>query len=147
MIFTPGAYLKHRRTAAGLAIVDVAAQLVTEPRMAEHVRAEWIELIEADVHPATFHTIVALRCAYPFSLDVLERLVAIHMGAPYKAPQLCRICACSECDPCVDTVAHSCCAWAGPDLCTGCRDDDPITQVARIHAAAGNSAVEQSAAA
>jgi transcriptional regulator with XRE-family HTH domain len=92
MTISPGAFLKLRRTAAGLSVADLAAKLVTEPRMAEHLRAEWIELIEADITPASFNTIVSLRHCYPFSLNILEELSAIGLGLNLAPPQICRIC-------------------------------------------------------
>lgn len=115
---TPGAYLKMRRQAAGLSIADVAAMTATEPRVAEHVRAGWLELIEADAMPASFATIVALHHAYRFDLHVLGRLVAISLGAPLPAPRLCRICGCSEQDPC--EVAGAGCWWVSGDRCCAC---------------------------
>ncbi|CAN5370590.1 hypothetical protein BH10PSE14_BH10PSE14_04620 [soil metagenome] len=118
---TPGAWLKLRRQAARLSIADVAAMTATEPRVAEHVRAGWLDLIEADAMPASFATIVALRHAYPFDLHVLEQLVAISLGAPLPAPRLCRICGCSEHDPC--EVAGAGCWWVRGDVCSACSPD------------------------
>ena len=115
---TPGAYLKHRRTAAGLGIHDVAAALATEPRLAEHVRAEWLEKIEADIVPMAFDTIVALRRAFTFDLDILACLAAIELGAPVEPPRLCRICACSEADACLSH--QGACSWVKQDLCSTC---------------------------
>lgn len=115
MTLTPGAYLKHRRQAALLSASDVAARIQTEPRTAEHARAEWIELIEADAIPATFATIVALRSVYHFDLEVLAALEAIAQGHAAQPPQLCRFCACSEEDAC-----NPPCWWAAEDLCSGC---------------------------
>ena len=119
MTLTPGAYLKHRRTAAGLSIADVAAAVATEPRIAQHLRAEWLEQIEADVMPATFNTIVALGRAYRFDLEVLHVLASIAMGAALQPPCLCRICACSEYDACVDGFMGGC-SWVAVDLCSAC---------------------------
>lgn len=130
---TPGAYLARRRAAAGLSIVDVAIRLGTDPRIAEHARARWIEQIEADAVPASFNTIVALRWAYPFDLEVLERLVGIALGAHLMPPQLCRVCACSEFDPCSGARDFTC-SWVRPDLCSACID--PAAQVDAIHAVA-----------
>ncbi len=115
---TPGAYLKHRRTAHGLGIHDVAAALATEPRLAEHVRAEWLEKIEADIVPMSFDTIVALRRAFAFDLDILAQLAAIAMHAPVEPPRLCRICACSEADACLGHQGP--CTWVEQDLCSTC---------------------------
>lgn len=117
-VMTPGAYLKYRRTAAGLGLHDVAATVATEPRLAEHVRGAWIERIEADVAPMSLNTIVALRRAYRFDLEVLAQLAAIAMHLRVQPPRLCRICACSDADPCLDYRGP--CSWVGQDLCSAC---------------------------
>ncbi|PXA98101.1 transcriptional regulator, partial [Nostoc sp. 3335mG] len=88
----PGAYLKARRTAARLSVADVAGVLATDPRIAWHERATWISRIEADIAPASWTTIVALRQLFAFDLDVLERLSLIHVGHTLPAPLLCEIC-------------------------------------------------------
>lgn len=116
---TPGAYLKQRRSAAGLSAIEVASQVATEPRQPEHLRADWIEQIEADVVPASFNTIVALRNVYAFDLEVLAMLAAIAMGLPQLAPELCRICGCSWEDPCIDEHQTGC-SWVEPGLCSAC---------------------------
>ena len=116
----PGAYLKYRRQAQRLSLEEVAAALPTEPHLQAHDRVAWLERIEADVVPANAHTIAALRTVYRFDVTVLVTLAAIARGewSPDRAPQLCRICACSWSDPC----AHSgeACGWATRDLCTAC---------------------------
>lgn len=116
---TPGAYLKRCRQRAGLSIADVAARVATEPQTPEHQRGEWLELIEADAAPASFRTVVALRLAYRFDLTVLAQLEAIAQGADILAPFLCRICACSKNDRCMDPKGDECC-WVEPDLCSAC---------------------------
>jgi hypothetical protein len=83
---TPGAYLKRQRLEAGLTIADVAARLATEPRIAEHARIEWLELIEADAMPLLFTTVIALRTAYPFDLAQLERLALLRLLDPGAPP-------------------------------------------------------------
>lgn len=115
---TPGAYLKHRRQAALLTVDDVAARVSSEPRVAQHLRAEQIELIEADAQPATFATIVALNRVIPFDLGILARLVAISQGHNYSAPQLCRICAHADQDWMIPGQRTA--GWADPDLCQRC---------------------------
>jgi hypothetical protein len=77
---TPGAYIKRQREAAGLTIVDVAARLATEPRIAEHARAEWLELIEADATPLLFMTVVALSTVFPIDMRQLVQLVKMQLG-------------------------------------------------------------------
>jgi hypothetical protein len=130
---TPGAYLKHRRCAAGLGIHDVAAALATEPRLAELVRAEWLEQIEADIVPMTFNTIVSLRRAFAFDLDILSQLAAIAMHSPIDPPRLCRICACSEADAC---LGHSGpCSWVDEEICSACFFHAPADRLAIIQSA------------
>jgi len=136
---TPGAYLKHRRTAAGLGIHDVAAALATEPHLAQHVRAEWLEQIEADIVPMTFNTIVSLRRAFAFDLDILAQLAAIAMRSPIEPPRLCRICACSEADPCLGH--RGACSWVDEDLCSACFTYEPADRLAIIQSAAAEQDV------
>lgn len=122
-VLTPGAYLKMRRCAALLSVADVAARLATAPRLAEHARAELIELIEADAAPAGFSTLVAFSNVYAFDFDVLASLERIKCGADILPPQICRICACTSHDPCVTGPGHICvstCSWAEYDLCSSC---------------------------
>jgi len=115
VILTPGAYLKHRRFDAGLAIEDVAYVLATDPRIAEHARADWLRRIEADIVPLSFPTIVALRRAFAFDPTVLVQLGLIQIGVEVEPPRLCSICACSDLDPCRPP-----CRWEGADLCSRC---------------------------
>jgi len=120
---TPGAYLKMRRCAALLSVADVAAKLATAPRLAEHARAELIELIEAEAAPASFSTLAAFSNVYSFDFDVLAALERIKLSADIPMPQLCRFCACSTYDPCVIGPGHICastCSWAEYDLCSSC---------------------------
>lgn len=118
MILTPGAYLKCRRTAAGLGVEEVADVLSTDPQIAWHERAAWIMRIEADIAPASWTTIVALRQHFLFDLTVLERLLLIHLGADLPAPRLCRICASSDTGPI--GIAVPAWGWDKPDLCISC---------------------------
>jgi hypothetical protein len=119
MTITPGQYLKLRRCAAGLSVADVAARIGTQPRLAEHARVELIELIEADAAPARFDTIMVLGNVFPFDYGILGKLVNISLGADWPAPRICRICGCSDQDPCV-MYGRFHCAWFSEDLCTRC---------------------------
>jgi hypothetical protein len=134
--FTPGGYIKARRCAGGLSIEDVAAKLPTVPRDAEHDRIAWLKLIEADVQPMRPSTVDALETLIDFDREVLGALDAIAIGAmdPAFAPQVCRICACSELDPCW-TESGEPCAWEEPDLCTDCHHPGPATPTAAAVAA------------
>ncbi len=119
---TPGAYLKLRRTAAGLSIVDVAALLSTMPATPEHLRAEQLELIEADAQPADFPTIVALRSIYAFDLEVLGRLEEIAQGHDLLPPRLCLVCGWG-------TVWDNL-SWPIQHLCISCRKAMPPERIA-----------------
>jgi hypothetical protein len=119
-VFTPGGYIAARRCAAGYSIEDVAALISTEPHMAELDRRAWLALIEADDAPIAAATVDSLRAIYPFDREVLERLADLHWcHAQLPAPRLCRSCACSEHDACLDELGRGY-AWATEDLCTEC---------------------------
>lgn len=124
-MMSPGDYLALRRTAAGLSIDDVAAVVQTLPRLAEIDRAAWLRRIEADVAVITVDVARALIRIFPFSEQVLVRLIELRSyGADFApAPRICRTCGCSEFDACrIDAGpgAPSGCAWAGPHICTAC---------------------------
>jgi hypothetical protein len=108
-----------RRCAALLSVADVAAKISTVPRIAEFARAELLGLIEADAAPASLETLVVLNNVFSFDFEVLATLVRINMGADVPAPQLCRICGCSDYDSCVGMLNMSC-SWVMPDLCSTC---------------------------
>ena len=118
---TVGAYLKRRRESAGLSIEDIATMftLLSSARdwCAEQLRA----LEEAAAPPRNYQTwIHGLRGAFPFDLEIARQLAERDPANPdLPVPQLCRVCACSWTDPCVDDHGATC-AWAEPDLCTTC---------------------------
>lgn len=119
--FTPGSYIKTRRTAQLLSLQDVAARIATHPHVPEHDRVAWLERIEADEVPASIHTIDALRSVFRFDRSVLDSLAAIARGErdPIHTPRICRVCGCSWRCPC--TQDQQGCAWVeGQDLCTAC---------------------------
>lgn len=78
-------------------------------------------MIEADIQPMTPWTVDALAQAFEFDRAVLGALdaVAIRAIPPEHAPPLCRICACSEYDPCFDQHDETC-VWVEADLCSRC---------------------------
>lgn len=120
-ILTPGQYIAKRRAAAGLSIADVAAEIGTDPRLGEIDRTAWLNRIEADVAPVTLDVFAALHDCFPMDPTALQRLIDLRdLPNDYaEAPRLCRICACSEFDPCVADHMNFC-GWAGHDLCTAC---------------------------
>lgn len=117
MTLTPGAYLKCRRTACGKSVPDVACAIETDPSVSEADRVEWLRSIEADVAPARWSTIVALRRLVRFDLLVLERLSLIHAGVDLPEPRICRICAVGN--ALIDLPWE----WAEADLCIACASE------------------------
>ena len=71
---TPGAFLRSCRIASGRSLEEVAAAFQTEPHWAEHVRVEWLQLIEQDVAGASMRTIVVLQTLYEIDLGILADL-------------------------------------------------------------------------
>lgn len=138
----PGTYLQLRRLSAGKSLAQVAAAIATEPRLAEHARAEWLQAIESDTAPARFDTLVVLRRLYLFDFAVLEALVRISLGDDTAPPQLCRRCACSERDPCYDE-SFGTCWWVESDLCSICAD--PRTAIAHQPPAAPTPPIDLAA--
>jgi transcriptional regulator with XRE-family HTH domain len=130
MTLTPGQYLRKRREASGLSIDDIAERIGTVPHWAPHLRRGWLEQIESNQMPATFNTIVVLHQVMQFDLRVLVSLTA----EATDAPRLCKVCACSDEDPCVGTSGP--CSWVNVDLCTACFHHAPADRLAIIRAAA-----------
>jgi hypothetical protein len=122
-VLSPGTYLRKCRKRAGLSLDDVALRMGTIPAWPMHTRAEWLATIEADIAPISVSTAIALFDVIPFDAQVFEALMAIHAGATgIEPPLVCRVCACSQMDPCIDHAADAFCAWYDADhtLCTVC---------------------------
>lgn len=121
---TPGTYLMKRRQAAGLSIDDVAERIGTAPHLAQIDRKAWIDRIERGIDPISADVLATLRTAYPFIPTIAWRLLDRPRFSPedFSPPRLCRICGCSERDPCFlpGPEPRLCCAWAKEDLCTSC---------------------------
>lgn len=120
-MMTPGTYLKKRRVAAGLAIIDVAAMVRTNPHLGGVDKVAWIHRIEEDIAALSPDVITSLASAFSFSRLVLLDLITIRSFGPDAvgtAPRLCMACGCSQNDACF--VGEATCAWAGPDMCTAC---------------------------
>ena len=111
----PDAYLKLRRRAAGLSIVDVAR--IIAPR--ERDRAEAVALVAMLDAPGCrarhSETLDALRSAFQFDPSVYRQLADEPAD---RHPTVCRGCGCSEWDPREDQ--HGACAWSGHTDCTRC---------------------------
>jgi len=114
---TPAAYLKLRRTAAGLTIAQVAE--IIAPLQADRSEATaFVGLVEADgVIALRETTLDLLQSAYSFDPDVYRQLSA---EPAERHPRICRGCGCSTYDPCVRD--GQCCAWASDSCCTTCAD-------------------------
>lgn len=128
---TPGAYLKKRREAAGLSIAHVAQAVAALPwairvpssgEIAQLVAA--LERAETDRDNITVPQAELLRNAFRFDIEIYERLLWAHYGDVEAGPlpQLCRVCACSWCDPCIDQGLP--CNWVTSDLCSACISKD-----------------------
>lgn len=122
---SPGTYLAKRRQAAGLSIDDVAGAVRTDPPVGEVDRAGWIRRIEENAVLPSFDVIHALGQLFPFSRSVLSELTDLHRAGsdPSAAPRLCMICACSDHDPCRESIGPGqwrACGWAAHDTCTRC---------------------------
>lgn len=120
----PGAYLRLRREAAGLSLDDVALALETAPPVSARSRAEWIGTVEAGDAPLTIGVALALQRIVTFDWDLLVALAGVEAGLGAYVPAFCRVCACSEWDPCTLSAGDTC-GWAKPDLCTRCAPEQP----------------------
>jgi transcriptional regulator with XRE-family HTH domain len=127
---SPGTYLRKRRIAAGLSIEQLAALIAAAPRQVIAARGE-IEAMERDAlrAGAAEALIRRLRNFFPFDGEILAtlRLLAADPESSLPRPMVCRRCACSWHDPCLDEARGSC-AWAEEGerpLCTFCRTDEP----------------------
>lgn len=129
---TPGSYLRKRRTAAGLSIEQVAASIATDPRLHEIDRCAWLRLIEDDVTMVTVDIAAALLRVFRFDPDALRQLIHFHAFHSFFSHEvmLCRICGCSQRDPCWDETTASACAWASPGICTACATSDKLEESA-----------------
>lgn len=129
-LMSPGTYLRKRREAAGVALVDLAALMaglpwrVREPELGdvERLVARLAEA-EDDRDNLTLMQAAMLLNAFPLDVDIYEALLLHHhaVRAPIHGvprPRVCRRCACSDRDGC--HTDRGMCAWASADLCTAC---------------------------
>lgn len=143
-MMSPGTYLKKRREAAGVGIIQASATLaafsmaqrLANPRA---VIAQRLNDAEADLEPLNRGQLGLIR-AQVFRLDIgiYQQLVDLHSdpGNPdLPRPQICRECACSWNDACL--VDGGGCAWAEEPtrdrdgLCTRCLRENAIHAEAR----------------
>jgi len=144
---TPGTYLRKRREAAGLGIRQAAATLATlgaslgrgratraDDRMVSRLAYRMTQA-EDDELPFPTDQAEFLANVFPMDAQVYSQLVALHYAGPASprralndavalvdlpVPPVCRRCACSWNDACVDDRGP--CSWSphDPDLCTSC---------------------------
>ena len=123
---SPGQYLKLRRVAAGLTLMDVAAMVSTNPRYGEIDKVAWIDRIERDIAALSPDVIATLSDAFRFSRQVLLQLITLRSYGPDagEEPRICHLCGCTERDACLDPATGTGCAWSGADTCTACTEKD-----------------------
>ncbi|MDF1506435.1 hypothetical protein, partial [Roseisolibacter sp. H3M3-2] len=119
-MLTPGDYLRLRREAAGLTIEDVASRIDSWPHVPHRDRVAWLKSIESGIAPLSPGNAILLRFVFRFDPIVLDALADIAAGAVIPAPDICRLCGCSEHDACGS--AQEPCAWvdAAKTVCSTC---------------------------
>lgn len=107
---TPGDYIRRRREAREASIGQIEAILTMAGRSLSRPLAE----IEADAGPMLLADAAHLEAAIDFDITALAALAA------GEEIGICRICACSDCDPCEDPGP---CSWVteAEDLCSACQ--------------------------
>ena len=112
---SPDAYLKLRRQASGLSIVEVA-HIIAPTKRDRSEAVALVAILEAPGCRARHdETLEALAAAFRFDVSVYRQLADEPLE---RHPTVCRGCGCSEWDPC--HVEHGCCGWASRDACTRC---------------------------
>ncbi|MEO5774912.1 MAG: XRE family transcriptional regulator [Sphingomicrobium sp.] len=100
----PGRYLRLRREAGGCGIDDTP---LCGDRLTE---------IEGGSAPMDIE-LWALKNFFRFDVEVL---VALGRGI---IPDICRICGCTDYDPCMTGDPCYGCCWVEADLCSACADE------------------------
>jgi hypothetical protein len=124
----PGTYIRKRREAAGLTLKQVVSWMaddgsgITRGELLGQLRT-----LESNEGPATAFSVEPLKGAFPFDPNVYLALVFFAGGAKVVLPPICRVCACSEFDACLDGSREPC-GWAkvpadDAPLCTMCLPD------------------------
>lgn len=119
MAMSPGTYLRLRREAAGVTLEAAAIALAHGLKNRNTLLA--LEDIEADLRGASPTEIARLGLAFRFDGATFDQLTDIHFfRADLPHPRICRVCACSELDPCIDFDRQLACHWVDLDLCSAC---------------------------
>lgn len=139
-MMTPGTYLQKRRQVAGVTLHEAALILGTPahstrppaPRIRRALRRR-LQQVEASADFLCNREAGLLRSAFPFAVDIYQQLVDLHLAPDdidLPRPVVCRSCACSWFDPCLDPDGRKApCAWtADPELCTACASALAIAQ-------------------
>ncbi|MBH9537922.1 helix-turn-helix domain-containing protein [Novosphingopyxis sp. YJ-S2-01] len=125
---SPGTYLRKRREAADRTLEDVARTLRPKWGVAQiNWMVSHLAELENDEAYVTGVVVRNIAATFPMDANVYNALVAIRCGVELDEPQLCRECACSAHDACIDALGHGC-SWVegDPTLCTNCREPEPV---------------------
>lgn len=137
-LMSPGAYLRKRREAAGVALELLASQLaglpwrIRAPESSDVARlVEKLEDAEADRDNLTVPQAALLLNVFTLDVEVYELLLlhfharrAPHLVRGLGVPRICAGCGCSDRDGC--RTDRGVCAWAprsnlsDPEICTAC---------------------------
>lgn len=126
-IVPPGVYMRKRREASGFSVGDIAIMLGGKDVAARAAFKIAIDSLEAGDAGAYDELVAQLAGAFAFDLRVYDALVLYQADDRTPVPPICRVCACSYFDACLDQADEPC-GWAqvGADeapLCTMCIDD------------------------
>lgn len=134
---TPGTYLRKRRAAAGLGVLQAAADLACLamlPRAANQraAIANRLNAAEADALPLGAGELALIRdFAFPLDPEIYQALLALHAdpdNPDLPRPAVCGECACSWYDACAGG-----CYWArhpsraADGLCSKCLRQNALT--------------------
>lgn len=105
---TPGSYIRKRRQARGLTHLDVC-------QASDNFVVNDLREIEQDKTRPKSSQCGELAINIGFPVEILQAIIN------KQEPRVCRKCACSEHDPCVDEHDVPC-HWVEADLCSACAD-------------------------
>ena len=126
-LVTADRYLRLRREAAGLTILQAARRMFGSDDGKVRIAVDLITALETPgVRAKVGMTLDRLSLAFSFDADVYRQLA--HDPAA-RHPRVCFGCGCSQNDACVSAAGHDCCAWSpssrdGAAICTRCAGED-----------------------
>lgn len=113
---TPPAYVRLRRYAHDLSIVEVGERLASKAQDQAEARA-LIRVLETEGVVARHReTLELIATAFPIDPDVYFQLATQPFA---NHPAICRVCGCSQNDACGGELTPAC-GWDAPALCTAC---------------------------